>query len=160
MIEFSNGNLFKSDAEALVNAVNCMGVMGAGLALQFRETFPENFAAYKKACTRGDLRIGEMFVWKSNRSGGPRYIINFPTKNHWKTKSHIEYIELGLVALVDAIREQGIESIAIPRLGCGLGGLDWEDVRPLIEQSLGAVPDVRAILYGPPGAGPNRKQEI
>ena len=148
MIEFKTGDILQADAEALVNAVNCVGIMGRGIALQFKQAFPENFKAYKTACARKDVQPGRMFVFETGFLANPKYIINFPTKRHWRGKSRIEDIEAGLKALVDEIYEHGIRSIAVPPLGSGLGGLDWAEVRPLIEAALGAL-DVRAIEFEP-----------
>lgn len=150
------GDILKADVEALVNTVNTKGIMGRGIALQFKKAFPDNFRAYEAACKKGDVELGRMFVFKlSNQQGhwsGPRFIINFPTKGHWKANSRIEDIEAGLDSLVQVIKQHEIRSIAIPPLGCGLGGLDWGVVRPMIERALEAVPHVRALLYEPKGA--------
>ena len=151
MIELTQGDILAAPAEALVNTVNCVGVMGRGIALQFRKAFPENFQAYRTACERGEVRPGEMFVFETGLVTGPRYIINFPTKRHWKGKSRLEDIEAGLPALVDEIRRRGIRAVAIPPLGCGLGGLDWRQVRPLIVRAFEPLPDVRVLLYEPMG---------
>jgi O-acetyl-ADP-ribose deacetylase (regulator of RNase III) len=152
MIEFSTGNLLESGAEALVNTVNTVGVMGKGVALQFKQAFPANYRAYKAACDRGEIRTGRMFVWDSGQLGAHQYIINFPTKRHWRAKSRLEDINTGLADLVRVIDELSIESIAIPALGCGNGGLAWQDVRPLIEAAIGTL-DIRALVY-PPGDTP------
>lgn len=152
MIETTKGDILRAEAEAVVNTVNCVGVMGRGIALQFKKEFPENFAAYKTACDKGELHPGKMFVVDLQRLHWPRYVINFPTKRHWKGKSRIEDIERGLAALIGEIRSRKIESIAIPPLGCGLGGLAWEVVRPMIERIFADLPDVRVLLYEPGGA--------
>ena len=152
MIELTRGDILLADAEALVNTVNCVGVMGRGIALQFRKAFPENYKAYKAVCDRKGLQPGMMLVHDLNRLQNPRYIINFPTKRHWKGKSRMEDIEAGLEALVEEIRKYGIRSIAIPPLGSGLGGLRWSEVRPRIERALAQLPDVRVLLYEPTGA--------
>lgn len=152
MIDHGEGNLLDANVEALVNTVNTVGVGGKGIALQFRQAYPENFKAYAQACKRGDVVPGRMFTYDLGRLDLPRYIINFPTKRHWRGKSRIGDIESGLVDLVATIRELGITSIAIPPLGCGNGGLAWTQVRPLIEQALAQVPDVRALVYDPEGA--------
>jgi O-acetyl-ADP-ribose deacetylase (regulator of RNase III) len=152
MIEYSKGNLLESEAEALVNTVNCVGFMGKGIALQFKQAFPANFEAYRRACDRDQLIPGRMFVFETKEIIGPKYIVNFPTKRHWKGKSRIEDIDAGLEALVDEVARLGIRSIAVPPLGCGLGGLDWNKVRPRIEQAFRAVPDVRVLLFAPTGA--------
>lgn len=149
MIERKTGDLFEAQTEAFVNAVNCVGVMGKGIALQFKRAFPENFRLYAAACRAEEVQPGKMFVTETGRLHPPRYIINFPTKRHWRNQSRLEDIKSGLVALVAEIRQRGIQSIAIPPLGCGNGGLDWEVVRPLIEKALAAVPDVEVWLYEP-----------
>ncbi len=124
MIEFRQGNLLEADADGLVNTVNCVGVMGKGIALQFKQAFPENLREYELACRRGDVQLGDMFVVRLGHLTCPRYIINFPTKNHWKARSRLDDIRRGLAALVAVVRDLGIESIAIPPLGCGNGGLN------------------------------------
>lgn len=114
MIEYTTGDLLKDDAEALVNTVNCVGVMGRGIALQFKKAWPENFKAYEAACKREEVQPGRMFVFETGQLTLPRYIINFPTKRHWRGASRIADIEAGLVALVDTIKSMGIRTIAIP----------------------------------------------
>ncbi|MHA7884210.1 type II toxin-antitoxin system antitoxin DNA ADP-ribosyl glycohydrolase DarG [Nitratireductor rhodophyticola] len=151
-IRTKNGDMFAEPVEALVNTVNCVGVMGKGVALEFKNRWPANFRAYKSLCDTKGLKPGQMFVFDTKElftSEGPRYLINFPTKAHWRSKSKMEYIEDGLDALVEAIREHGITSIAIPPLGCGNGGLDWADVRPLIEAKLSSLDDVEIVLFAP-----------
>ena len=136
MIEITQGNLLKAPAEALVNTVNTIGVMGKGIALQFRQAFPEMYRAYEKACKDGDLQLGQVQVFDlGGLVGGPRWIINFPTKGHWRAASRLADVESGLVDLVNRVRKLGIHSIAIPPLGCGNGGLDWSEVRPQIEKA-------------------------
>ena len=152
MIKLQKGNIFHSDALALVNAVNCVGIMGKGLALRFKKAFPENFKFYAQACERGEVRLGSMLVYDLNQMTGPRYIINFPTKQHWKNPSRLKDIEAGLKDLVQTVGQLHIKSIAIPALGCGLGGLNWSDVRPLIEVAFQAVPEVQVALFEPSGA--------
>ncbi|SCL28585.1 O-acetyl-ADP-ribose deacetylase (regulator of RNase III), contains Macro domain [Micromonospora nigra] len=152
MIVVSHGNLLTADAEALVNTVNTVGVMGKGIALQFKRAFPANYAAYRAACAAGDVELGKMFVFDSARLGARRYVINFPTKGHWRAASKITDIESGIVDLVRVVRELEICSVAVPALGCGNGGLDWEQVRPLIERAFAALPDVRVLLFPPEGA--------
>ena len=152
MIEFTSGDILKDDVEAIVNTVNCVGIMGRGIALQFKNAWPENFKAYEAACKREEVQPGRMFVYEIGQLTTPRYIINFPTKRHWRGKSRIEDIESGLKALVSEIRQRGIRSIAIPPLGSGLGGLDWNDVRPRIEAAMRELPDVRVRIFEPKGA--------
>lgn len=151
-IEITAGDILKANAEAIVNTVNCVGIMGRGIALQFKKAFPANFRAYALACEAGAVQPGKMFVHDTGVFTNPRYIINFPTKRHWKGKSRIEDIDSGLVALATEVRERGIKSIAIPPLGAGLGGLDWNDVRPRIEAALGDIPGVDVLIYEPKGA--------
>ncbi|NOK21201.1 type II toxin-antitoxin system antitoxin DNA ADP-ribosyl glycohydrolase DarG [Corallococcus carmarthensis] len=152
MIEAGTGDLLKADVEALVNAVNTEGVMGKGIALQFKQAFPGNFKAYKQACDRKEVRPGSMFVFdQKGLAGAPRYIINFPTKRHWRSPSRIEDVESGLVDLVRVIQELRISSIAVPALGCGNGGLSWSEVEPLITAALGNLEGVRVKLFAPAG---------
>lgn len=152
MIESGTGNLLEADVEAVVNTVNTVGVMGKGIALQFKNAYPENFKAYAAACKRGEVVPGRMFVHDSGRMGSGRYVINFPTKRHWKSRSRLADIEAGLVDLVRVIRELEIRSIAVPPLGCGNGGLDWDDVSPLIHGALEPLTDVRVLVFSPDGA--------
>ncbi len=152
MIKITQGDILKADVEALVNTVNCIGVMGRGIALQFSKAFPENSKVYKSACDKKQLHPGMMLVCELNRFENPRYVINFPTKRHWKGKSRIEDIESGLKALIEEVRKRNIHSIAIPPLGCGLGGLNWEQVRPLIENAFEYLPNMNVLLYEPAGA--------
>lgn len=132
MIQYATGNLLDDDAHALVNPVNTVGVMGKGLALQFKKKYPANFEHYKAACVRGEVKTGQMFV-TSFWITGPKWIVNFPTKQHWMYKSELIWITQGLKDLKSLIREQGIPSIAIPALGVGLGGLDWVSVNKEIQ---------------------------
>ncbi len=150
----TSGDLLKVEADAIVNTVNCVGVMGKGIALQFKKKWPENFKAYEKACKAGSIRPGSMFVHELGRlAGKPYFIINFPTKDHWRGKSELSFIEDGLKDLVRMVREHGIRSIAIPPLGCGNGGLDWSVVKPLIEQAfLPLIGEVDVLAYAPDGA--------
>ena len=151
MITFMEGNLLTANAQALVNTVNTVGVMGKGIALMFKEAFPENFKAYEAACRRGEVRVGRMFVTERQDMYGPKWIVNFPTKQHWRGKSQIEWIEEGLEDLVRVIRDNKIRSVAIPPLGSGNGGLDWQDVRPKIEGVLSELSDVEIVVYEPTG---------
>jgi O-acetyl-ADP-ribose deacetylase (regulator of RNase III) len=152
MIEHAKGNLLTAEAEALVNTVNCVGYMGKGIALQFKQAFPANFKAYEEACRAREMKPGRMFIFETGSMVDPRYIINFPTKRHWRGKSRIEDIESGLKALITDVKRLGIRSIAVPPLGSGLGGLDWNVVRPMIDRAFAEVPDVRVLLYSPEGA--------
>jgi len=140
-----------ADAEALVNTVNCVGYMGKGVALQFKKAFPENFTEYQKACRARLVQPGKMLTFATGSVLSPRYIINFPTKRHWRGKSRYEDIEAGLRALVSEVRNLEIRSIALPPLGCGLGGLDWKRVRPMIEAAFAGAADVRVMLFEPVG---------
>ena len=150
MIEEARGNLLAARVDTLVNTVNTVGVMGKGIALQFKRAYPANFAAYRHACNRGDVQPGRLFIFETGNAV-PRLIVNFPTKRHWRMGSRLEDIDSGLSALVAAIRERGITSIAVPPLGCGNGGLRWTDVRPRIEKALAELPDVLVLLYAPEG---------
>lgn len=155
MIEYKTGDLLAEDVDALVNAVNCVGVMGRGIAAQFKSAWPANFKAYAAACKRGEVLPGRMFVFPTGNVVGPRFIVNFPTKRHWRGKSSIADIKDGLRDLVSEIGARGIRSIAVPPLGSGLGGLDWREVRPHVEASLGAVNGVRVVVFEP-SAAPRR----
>ncbi len=150
MIEFRRDNLLGADAEALVNTVNTVGVMGKGIALQFKKKFPGNFKAYERACKNEKVRVGKMFTVSLDSLTNPQYIINFPTKQHWKGRSRIEYVRDGLEDLLSEIERLDIHSIALPPLGCGNGGLDWEsEVRPLIEATFARVPEIRVQAFVP-----------
>lgn len=157
MIEYKKGDILAEDAEAIVNTVNCVGIMGRGIALQFKNAYPENFNAYAAACNRQEVQPGHMFVFETGRLTNPQYIINFPTKRHWRGKSRIEDIKAGLTALIEEIRTRNIHSIAIPPLGSGLGGLDWSDVRPLIESALMQVKDLKAFVFEPGEASADKR---
>jgi O-acetyl-ADP-ribose deacetylase (regulator of RNase III) len=156
MLTEEHGNLLEAPADALVNTVNTAGIMGKGLALQFKRAYPGNFRAYESACRRGEVRLGEMFTYETGQPDKPRFVINFPTKGHWRSKSKLTDIEAGLASLRDVIRDRHIDSIAIPPLGCGNGGLDWSGVRPLIAEALGDLPGVRVMVY-PPREAPSAK---
>lgn len=149
MITFTQGNLLEADVDALVNTVNTVGVMGKGVALMFKEAFPQNFEAYEAACKDGNVQLGHMFVTERQQLMRPKWIINFPTKAHWRYPSRIEWIEAGLKDLVRVITENGIRSVAVPPLGSGNGGLDWRAVRSRIEAALGSLPSVEVIVYEP-----------
>lgn len=153
MIEIAKGNLLEAPVEALVNTVNTKGIMGKGIALQFKQAYPAMFRAYEAACKAGEVQLGRMNVFDLGAlAGGPQWILNFPTKGHWRSNSRLADIEAGLVDLIDKIRKLGIQSIAVPPLGCGNGGLDWNIVRPAIERAFEALPDVRVLLFAPAGA--------
>lgn len=148
MIKFIKGNIFESNAEALVNSVNTVGVMGKGIALQFKERFPENYRLYKKACEKGEVTIGKVFVTSTNSMVNPRWIINFPTKKHWMHRSSYKFIEEGLNDLIRVIKELNIKSIAIPPLGAGQGGLKREKVKKILEDKLREL-DIEILIYEP-----------
>ena len=153
MLEFKKGDILTEDADALVNTVNCVGVMGRGIALQFKNAFPDNFKAYAEACKCDEVRPGRMFVFETGRLTSPYYIINFPTKRHWRGKSRIADIDAGLKALQEVIREKNIRSIAMPPLGSGLGGLSWAEVRPRLEAVMQEFADLKIVVFEP-GGGP------
>ena len=148
MIRYTSGDVLCADVDAIVNTVNCVGVMGRGIALQFKNAFPSNYEKYRTACDKGEVVPGKMFITERSALTGPCYIVNFPTKRHWRGKSRIEDIESGLAALKDDIQTYGISSIAIPPLGAGLGGLHWADVRNRIEEALGDL-DTDIVVYNP-----------
>lgn len=152
MIEDAQGNLLNAEAEALVNTVNCVGVMGKGIALQFKQAYPAMNKAYEKTCERGEMVPGRVQVWPTGQLSGPKYIINFPTKREWFRKSSYGDIKSGLVSLVAEVRRLGIMSIAVPPLGCGNGGLSWAKVRPMIVEAFASLPEVRVLLFAPIGA--------
>ena len=150
MIQIAQGNLLVAPVDALVNAVNTKGIMGKGIALQFKQAFPAMFREYEKACKAGEVQLGKMHVFDlGGLAGGPHWIINFPTKGHWRERSRLTDIETGLEELVTTILRLGIRSIAIPPLGCGNGGLNWADVRPRIEAAFTYLPDVNVLLFEP-----------
>lgn len=144
--------MFEEPTEAIVNTVNCVGVMGKGVALEFKRRWPDNFKAYKRLCGDKTLSPGKMFVFDNNdflTQDKHRYLINFPTKQHWRSRSKIEYVKDGLIDFIEQVREFDIKSVAVPPLGCGNGGLEWADVRPLIEEAASQLPDVRFVVFGP-----------
>lgn len=157
MIESATGNLLTADADALINTVNTVGVMGKGIALQFRRAYPAMFADYKRACEAGEVEVGRMHVWPTSQMTGPKYVINFPTKRHWRGRSELGYVEAGLRDLTRVIEDLEIHSIAVPPLGAGNGGLDWSLVRPLIMRYLGSLPDTRVLLFEPGATPPARE---
>ena len=147
MITEIDGNLLEDTAEALVNTVNCGGIMGKGIAKSFKRKYPKMFDAYAYACKRGEVTIGKMHVCRIDKTNGPKYIINFPTKTIWQEDSQMSFIEAGLVDLVQLVHDLNIKSIAIPPLGCGNGGLDWSKVKPLIVEAFALMPDVDVRIY-------------
>ncbi|KUJ57575.1 type II toxin-antitoxin system antitoxin DNA ADP-ribosyl glycohydrolase DarG [Chryseobacterium aquaticum] len=148
MIHYITGNLLDSDAEALVNTVNTVGVMGKGIALQFKNAFPNNFKKYSEACKHKELKVGQLLVTEENILSGKKIIINFPTKTNWRLPSEYEYIESGLQELVKVIKDKNIKSIAIPPLGAGNGGLDWNKVKPILEKYLSQI-KAEVFIYEP-----------
>ena len=149
MIQPASGDILESPAEALVNTVNCVGVMGRGIALQFKNRYPENYKEYAQACKLNEVRPGTVFVTNTNQFQGPRYIINFPTKRHWRGKSRLEDIDAGLADLVRVVADLKITSIAIPPLGCGLGGLSWALVKARIQKAFEGLGHVEVYLFEP-----------
>lgn len=149
MIRFTQGNLLDADTDALVNTVNTVGVMGKGVALMFKEAFPDNYRRYEAACAAKGLHIGKMFVTERDDLYGPKWIINFPTKAHWRFPSKLEWIAKGLDDLKEVVQDKGIKSIALPPLGAGNGGLDWEEVRSLIVEKLSELKSVSVVIYEP-----------
>ncbi len=162
MIREQHGNLLDADVDALVNTVNMVGVMGKGIALQFKRAFPENHKAYKRACDAGDVELGRMFIWDAGAiaTDGPRFVINFPTKRHWRSHSTLSDIQSGLDDLVRQIKDLSIRTVAVPPLGCGHGGLRWGEVRPLIVAAFEQMPDVEVLLYPPEGAPAAAEQPV
>jgi len=151
-VKFKKGDMFAESVDALVNTVNCVGVMGKGVALEFKSRWPDNYKEYKALCAKKGLRPGQIFTFDNSymfEANGPRYLVNFPTKDHWKAKSKISYVEDGLDALVLEIDRLCIKSIAMPPLGCGNGGLDWAEVKPLIMEKLGNLSGVSIIVFEP-----------
>jgi O-acetyl-ADP-ribose deacetylase (regulator of RNase III) len=149
MITYQKGNILHDQSDAIINTVNTVGVMGKGLALQFKKAFPDNFKEYKKACDDKYMVTGQVLSVQLNSMSPPFYIINFPTKAHWKGKSTLEYIEQGLNSLKSEVKRLNLKSIAIPALGSGLGGLPWQEVEQLIQNSLAELPEVKWYLYPP-----------
>lgn len=160
MIEIMQGNIVTTDAEALVNTVNCVGYMGKGIALQFKKAFPENFKVYESACCSNQVQPGKMLIFNTGTIENPKYIINFPTKRHWREKSLIEDIDTGLKALVGDVQRLKIKSIAIPPLGCGLGGLNWKVVKPMIEVAFSNVSETRVMIFEPMGSPDHKDMPV
>lgn len=152
VITREEGNLLHADAQALVNTVNTVGVMGKGIALQFKKAFPAMFKAYERSCKDGGVQLGRMHVWETGALDGPQFVINFPTKGHWRAPSRLADVVAGLADLVAVVQKYRITSIAIPPLGCGNGGLDWADVEPHIVRAFVDLPDVAVKIYPPLGA--------
>ena len=149
MITFTQGNLLEADAEALVNTVNTVGVMGKGIALMFKERFTDNFARYAAACKAKEVRTGKMFVTELHELSGPRWIVNFPTKQHWKAPSQMAWVIEGLRDLRRFLLEKQVKSIALPPLGAGNGGLEWDAVREQIERELADLEGVDIPVFEP-----------
>ena len=146
MIKHKYGvDILNEETEAIINTVNCDGFMGKGLALQFKKKYPYNYEKYKQACEKRKVKVGKMFVFRTNSLFNPKYIINFPTKDHWQGSSHMGYIQDGLKDLVKVIKRYNIKSIAIPPLGCGYGGLRWEDVCKEIDKTLGSIKNIEIL---------------
>ncbi len=149
MIEYTTGNILEAQTEAIVNTVNTVGVMGNGIALMFKNAYPDNYAKYLAAVRDGSVDVGKSLVVENREMFGPRWIINFPTKRHWRNPSKLEWIDVGLTDLTCKVSELAIQFIAIPPLGCGAGKLAWEDVKPLIEEAFANLPNVRVVMYEP-----------
>lgn len=160
MITFTDGNLLAAPVDALVNTVNEVGVMGKGIALMFKECFPENYRTYERACKRGEVRVGHVFVVANLDSQEPKWIVNFPTKKHWRNPSQIEWIREGLTELRAWILDAGIKSIAVPPLGCGNGGLHWRAVKKLINETLSDLHDVDVQVYSPTPTYQNKPKKL
>ena len=155
VIERRHGDLLKSEAESVINTVNCVGVMGKGLARSFKNAYKRNYWDYKRACAAGEVVPGKVFVHRCDGALiSPKYIFNFPTKRHWNNPSRVSDIELGLVDLAAQCSRLGIASVAIPPLGCGEGALDWHEVWPKVVKALEALPGLRVTLYDPKGFVP------
>lgn len=148
MLVYTKGNIFEAKTQAITNTVNTVGVMGKGLALEFKNRYPLNYDLYCKACSKGEVKVGEMFITRTGKGMYPQFIVNFPTKQHWRDSSKLEWIELGLINLVQQLKDLNIKSIAIPPLGCGLGGLDWFDVRILLSNYLAGI-KTGVVIYEP-----------
>jgi O-acetyl-ADP-ribose deacetylase (regulator of RNase III) len=150
MIELiKEGNLIETDAEALVNTVNTVGIMGKGVALQFKKAFPDNFKKYQEAAKNKEIQIGKVFVTETGKLTNPKYIINFPTKKHWRYPSKLVWVKEGLKDLHTFITKHEIKTIAIPPLGCGNGKLKWDEVKPAIVESLSDIPNLKVLLFEP-----------
>jgi len=152
MLKIVEGNIIVAGTQALVNTVNTVGIMGKGIALQFKKAFPEMVKSYEAVCRDKTLQPGFLHIFDRGEDATPRYIINFPTKRHWKEKSKLADILLGLTALAEELKDRQIKSVAIPPLGCGNGGLAWDEVLPLIEQAMSNSPEVEVLIYPPSGS--------
>lgn len=159
MIRFTIGNIISSETEAIINTVNTKGIMGKGIALQFKEAFPDNYKLYVKACKDGTIDIGKLLITETNLLY-PKYIINFPTKQHWRENSSIEYIDKGLTDLIQIIEKYKIKSISIPPLGAGNGKLEWQKVKKLITSRLNKLSNEIDILIFEPGYNDQIKVKI
>ncbi|MCB0367653.1 MAG: macro domain-containing protein [Bdellovibrionaceae bacterium] len=153
MVTYVKGDIFKSPAQVLTNPVNCVGVMGKGLAFAFKNQFPGLFKDYKTRCDNNQVLPGQPYLWESET----HQILNFPTKRHWRDKSVLQDIDEGLKFLAENYEQMGIQSLALPALGCGLGGLQWSEVQPLVEQYLGSIPDLDVYVYAPEKSLPEDK---
>lgn len=149
-MKFTKGDLFQSDAEAIVNTVNCVGIMGKGIAKGVKERYPDVYKEYRSLCDMKQMRPGKILTVPTNELIGAKYIVNFPTKRHWRNNSRLDDIELGLESLVEEIKQLGFKSIAIPPLGCGNGGLNWKDVKPLVIKYLKGIKDIEITVFEPP----------
>ncbi len=145
MVTFVKGDILRSPAQVITNPVNCAGVMGKGLALEFKKNYSEMFSDYKRRCASGEVQLGRPYLWENASA----QILLFPTKGNWRDKSRLEDVEAGLKYLATKYNELGITSLALPALGCGNGGLSWERVRGLIAQHLGPIPDLEVFVYEP-----------
>lgn len=148
-IRYTEGNLLDSGAEALVNTVNTVGVMGKGIALMFKERFADNYARYRAACKVGELHVGRLFVTEPNELQGPRWVVNFATKQDWRSPSRMEWVRQGLVELRQFLEENHVRSVAIPPLGAGNGGLAWDEVRAEIERAMRGLSGTEIVVYEP-----------
>jgi O-acetyl-ADP-ribose deacetylase (regulator of RNase III) len=149
MIHYTQGNLLDAEAEAIVNTVNTVGVMGKGIALMFKERYPKNMREYAQACKAKEVQTGKMFTTETGELMGPKWIVNFPTKQHWRAASKMEWITSGLEDLKRFIIENKVKSIALPPLGAGNGKLEWADVKPKIERALSDLEDVEVFIFEP-----------
>jgi O-acetyl-ADP-ribose deacetylase (regulator of RNase III) len=145
VVTFVKGDIFKSPAQVLTNTVNCVGVMGKGVALEFKNRYPQMFGDYKSKCDQGKVKPGQPYLWEDDSA----QVLNFPTKRHWRDSSLLQDVEDGLKYLAASYEQMGIQSIAMPALGCGLGGLEWSEVQPLFVKYMGTLPDLDVYVYEP-----------